>query len=158
MKPRKKQRIDVEENENGAKNRSRGEGKKERKVKKVTDESEDDSSQDEGLDELIDDEDDLPGRRTWTQFLILVDDEMDIEEADDSEESGQDDFQDVKLKSTPPSARCCSLLTNPPERKKQSKDPAAFATAMSAILSSSLKAHTRAVPPLSPPFHSLLTP
>ena len=33
------------------------------------------------------------------------------------------------------------------ERKKQSKDPASFATAMSAILSSSLKAHTRAVSP-----------
>ena len=31
------------------------------------------------------------------------------------------------------------------ERKKKSKDPAAFATAMSAILSSSLKAHSRAV-------------
>ena len=110
MKPRKKQRIDVEENENGAKNRSRGEEKKGRKVKKVTDESEEESSQDEGLDELVDDEDDLPGTRTWIDFLILLDDEMDIDEADDSEESGQDDFQDVKLKSTPPSARCCYLV------------------------------------------------
>ena len=110
MKPRKKQRIDVEENENGAKNRSRGEEKKERKVKKVTDESEEESSQDEGLDELVDDEDDLPGTQTWIHFLILIDDEMDIDEADDSEESGQDDFQDVKLKSTPPSARCCYLV------------------------------------------------
>jgi hypothetical protein len=36
----------------------------------------------------------------------------------------------------------CSLTL---ERKKKSKDPAAFATAMSAILSSSLKAHSRAV-------------
>lgn len=31
------------------------------------------------------------------------------------------------------------------ERKKQTKDPASFATALSAILSSSLKAHSRSV-------------
>lgn len=32
---------------------------------------------------------------------MCLDDEMDLDEADDSEESEQDDFQDIKLKSIP---------------------------------------------------------
>jgi hypothetical protein len=65
---------------------------------------------------------------------------MVMDSSDDSDGSEGDDFQDVKSKS--------ALIIAPNlilERKKKSKDPAAFATAMSAILSSSLKAHSRAV-------------
>ena len=68
----------------------------------------------------------------------LTADEMPIDEDDESE---KDDFQDVKSKST--LAGTGLLLIS--ERKKASKDPASFANAMSAILSSSLKAHTRSV-------------
>ena len=71
-------------------------------------------------------------------------DEMAIEDEPDSEEDERDDFQDVKSKSKLPRSHMYLI----PERKKQSKDPASFANAMSAILSSSLKAHTRAVSPI----------
>ena len=62
-----------------------------------------------------------------------------MEDDDGSDEREEEDFADVNSKSWTP--RYLQLMV---ERKK-SKDPASFATAMSAILSSSLKAHTRAV-------------
>jgi len=144
MKPRKKQRIETEENGDAAlRRKTKVEKKKDnREEKEVSGEAEESSQEDEGLDGLVEDEDELPGTSSMIPFLRLLDDEMAIDETDSSEESDQDDFQDVKLKSTPIYQLHIDFL----ERKKQTKDPAAFATAMSAILSSSLKAHARAVP------------
>lgn len=79
-------------------------------------------------------------KEVFPQSLELTTDEMPIDDESDSEE---DDFADVKDKST-----LCEMHTNT-ERKKSSKDSTSFATAMSAILSSSLKAHTRSDPILA---------
>jgi len=103
MKPRKKQRIETEENGDAAlRRKTKVEKKKDnREEKEVSNEAEESSQEDEGLDELVEDEDELPGTSSMIPFLRLLDDEMAIDETDSSEESDQDDFQDVKLKSTP---------------------------------------------------------
>jgi len=131
MKPRKKQRIESEGKPGKADHKT--------KLKDVSSGNPEDSLEDEAL-MLIEDEDAVrDGKISYPQTITKADDSV-IEDEPDSEDDFQDDFQDVKSKS--------NLLSNPlliSERKKQSKDPASFANAMSAILSSSLKAHTRAV-------------
>jgi len=104
MKPRKKQRIETEGNgyavvSTRTREEKKKKDKKDKKQKPTANEIEE-SSEDQGLEEILDDEDELPGTLPIISFLTDVDDEMAIDETDDSEESEQDDFQDVKLKST----------------------------------------------------------
>ena|SRR5271170_5904405 len=94
MKPRKKQRTDVEAQPEKA-------STKKHKPKAAVQEDPEESLGDEGLEEVIedvDDEDDLDGKISYPQTITRAD-EMAIEDAPDSEEDEQDDFQDVKSKS-----------------------------------------------------------
>ena len=63
MKPRKKQRIETEENgiQESKKSKQEDKKKKTKKPERLIQEMEESSSEEEQLDEIIEDEDDLPG-------------------------------------------------------------------------------------------------
>src|SRR5438046_176339 len=103
MKPRKKQRIDHQDISNEKTVKRKREGTKEKKKNNIISNESDEYAEVEKID--VEDEDDeklkFEGVAMYSKKANFKLDELDLEVADDSEESDQDDFQDIKSKSTP---------------------------------------------------------
>ena len=95
MKPRKKQRIEGQAEPKKATS-------KRQKQQEAAQEDPEDSLEDEGLEEVIEEEDGdehLDGITTCPHRITKAD-EMPIDDAGGSDEDEEDDFQDIKSKST----------------------------------------------------------